>query len=80
MLGKLKKSFNGREAELWKVLYIRMFGLEFAVQAWSPHYQKDIDKLEQIQRRATKTITEIKHKPYAERLRFLGLTTLERRR
>ena len=54
--------------------------IEYTVQAWSPQYRKDIEVLEKVQRRATKLIPEIKDKPYEERLRIIGLTTLEDRR
>lgn len=53
--------------------------LEFAVQAWSPHLRKDKDKLERVQRRATKLIPEYKNLPYEERLIRLNLP-LENRR
>ncbi len=43
--------------------------LEFAVQAWSPYLQKDIDAIERVQRRANKMI-----------LLALNLTTLKSRR
>nr|XP_047134465.1 uncharacterized protein LOC124812222 isoform X2 [Hydra vulgaris] len=82
VLGSLKKAFRSRGLSLWKVLYtiyVRPH-LEFAIQAWSPHLQRDIIMLECIQQRATKTVTEIKHKSYEERLQILGLTTLEERR
>jgi hypothetical protein len=59
--------------------YIRPH-LEFAIQSWSPHLQGDIDILERVQRRATKTISTIKHLEYEERLNILGLTTLKNRR
>ena len=39
-----------------------------------------IDKLEKVQRRATRMITECKGKGYEERLKSVGLTTLETRR
>ena len=39
-----------------------------------------IDKLERIQRRATKTIQELKDLSYESRLLQCGLTTLETRR
>jgi hypothetical protein len=82
VLGRLKKSFRSRGLMLWKVLY-KMYvrpHLEFAIQSWSPHLKRDINALENIQRRATKLITGIKHKPYEERLTILGLTKLEDRR
>ena len=38
---------------------------------------KDVDMLEQIQRRATKLIPELRDLTYEERLKECGLTTLE---
>ena len=51
--------------------------LEYSIQAWRPHFQKDIDLLEGVQRRATKLISNLKDKSYEDRLRCLNLTTLE---
>ena len=50
------------------------------MQAWSPHCKNDIKELENIQRRATKNVPELKNLPYEERLEKLKLTTLEERR
>ena len=54
--------------------------LEYCIQAWRPYRKKDIDKLERIQRRATKTIPELRDLSYESHLLQCGLTTLETRR
>ena len=57
-----------------------MAHLEYAVSVWNPHYQTLIEKLEKVQKYATKLVITIKKLHYEERLRRLKLLTLKYRR
>lgn len=80
--GIFKRVFQCRSPRLWQTLYktyIRPH-LEFAIQAWSPYLEKDIQVLEKVQRRVTKHIQGLSSLSYDERLRVLGWTSLRLRR
>jgi hypothetical protein len=52
----------------------------FAVAAWSPWLEADKSCLEKIQQRAVSMMSGLKGATYEEKLREIGLTTLEERR
>ena len=82
ILGMIKRNFEYLDSDMVLQLYKSLVRphLEYCVQAWRPHLQKDIDLLEKVQRRATKLVPNLRYKTYEERLKYLNLTTLETRR
>ena len=81
----IAKTFLSRDpfimSRAFKV-YVRPL-LEYCSPVWSPHYKKDIDLVENVQRTFTRSVYRRCHlqiRSYDERLAFLGLQRLELRR
>jgi len=82
MLGIIKRSFVLKSTDVMLNLYKTMVRphLEYCISAWSPHYVKDKELIEKVQHRFTRMIPGIQHLPYTDRLKQLGLWSLEERR
>lgn len=82
LVGKIKRTFKSLNKELFIILYksiVRSI-LDYGGSVYNPYTKKSIQLLENVQRRATRIVPELKGLSYHERLDNLNLPTLYYRR
>ena len=81
-LGLIFRSFTYIDKAMFLNLYKSLVRphLEYATSVWSPMYKKDSITLENVQRRATRLVNSLSGRTNKDRLKTLGLPTLEYRR
>jgi len=82
ILGMIYRTIENKTKDIILPLYLSLVRphLEYCVQAWSPHYYKDINKIEKVQKRAVNMIKDIRSIDYTGKLRELNLFSMSRRR
>ena len=82
VLAIIRKTFTHMDAQIFCQLFKGLVRphLEYAQSVWSPHNKNQVDRLEDVQRRATKLIPGFYDLEYPQRLRKLKLPTLAYRR
>ena len=82
MLGLIRRSYTYLDSQSLLKLYTSLVRatLEYANAAWTPILRRDQILLENVQRRATKLIPELRDRDHEDRLRALKLPSLYYRR
>ena len=81
-MGIIRKSFQNVDESTLPMLYKTMVRphLEYGNAVWGAFNRADQILVERVQRRATKLVQSIRHRPYMERLQLLNLPSLYYRR
>jgi len=82
VIGMVRRTFRNLDVSDFRLIYktyIRPH-LEFCIQAWSPHFVKDIQVLENVQKAATNLVPKLRKYSYPDRLKMIGITSLKERR
>ena len=78
MTGLIKRSFTYIDKDVFLTLYKSIVRphLEYANVVWHPLYNRQLQSIEKVQRRATKIVKEIKNMSYSDRLKSLKLPSI----
>ena len=81
-LGIIMRTFHCMSKDMFLKLYKALVRphLEYASSVWSPRFKKDQISIEAVQRRATRMVQGLENLSYPQRLRKLGIPSLEYRR
>ena len=82
MVGMIRRSFSYLSPDLFRQLYSTFVRphLEYAQVVWHPKLRKHSNLIEGVQRRATKIVASCKNLSYEDRLKIIGIPTLDYRR
>ena len=82
MLAVLKHTIVTRDQKIFLKLYKQLVRphLEYAAIIWNPHFKRDINLIERVQKWATRCIIGMSGKSYEKRLGILKLESLAKRR
>ncbi len=80
--GQISRAFHFRDRNVFVRLYKQyvMPHLEFAAPAWAPWTVADKQVLDRVQERAVKMVSGLDSQSYGDRLKELGMVSLEKRR
>ena len=81
-LGIIHRSFKHLDADSFLMLYKSLVrpSLEYCNNVWVPRFLEDEDRLEKLQQKATRFISELRGLNYVTRLKKINLPTLSFRR
>ncbi len=81
-VGIIFRTFNFMDKDIFLNLYKSIVRphLEYASAVWSLVFKKDKISIENVQRRATRLVNSLKNLSYEQRMKELGLPSLEYRR
>jgi len=82
ILGFINRTMEDHSSKVILPLYRALVRphLEYCVQVWSPYLKKDIAKIEKVQKRAVNMMRDLTGLRYEEKLKAIGLFTLDQRR